>query len=334
MSKSHRILVTGAAGFIGSHIVDALLDRDDVERVVGLDDLSNGYRVNLEQAQQSPRFQFVEGSITDSDLCRELTAGVSHVCHQAALGSVPRSIEDPIRTHEANALGTLRVFEACRQNSVGRIVYAASSSTYGDSTQLPKREGEEGKPLSPYAVTKLVNELYARVYASVYGQRAIGLRYFNVFGPRQSPKGAYAAVIPLFVKSILDEGRVYINGDGETSRDFTYVDNVVRANLLALFGEVNSGPDAVYNIAAGGRTTLNELADYIADGLGLTSIEKVYRPERPGDVRHSFADVTRARRDLGYAPEIDVRRGIGLLVRDRAVALAPGAHAPSPHDAK
>ena len=316
---SHNILVTGGAGFIGSNIVDALLAREDVAQVTVLDDLSNGYIDNLAKAKQSSKFEFVQGDITDPQLCADMVNGRSHVCHQAALGSVPRSIENPLRTHEANATGTLNVFEACRINNIGRIVYAASSSTYGDSEKLPKKEGDEGRPLSPYAVTKLVNELYARVFSLVYQQSAIGLRYFNVFGPRQSPKGAYAAVIPLFVKSAMEERRVHIHGKGDTSRDFTYIDNVVQANMLALFGQYQAGPESVFNIAAGGRTTLNELVDMMEASLGY-EIERIHGPERAGDVKHSFADISRARQALGYDPQVSIAEGLQRLIQQATAA--------------
>jgi len=309
-------LVTGAAGFIGSHLVAALLRLG--QTVTGLDNFSTGRRANLDHVRSSlneadwRRFRFVEADITDPAACRAACAGVDYVLHQAALGSVPRSIADPLATNAANVDGFLGMLEAARQAGVRRFVYAASSSTYGDHPDLPKKEDRIGSPLSPYAVTKLVNELYADVFARCYGFGAVGLRYFNVFGPRQDPDGAYAAVIPKWIGAMIDGQHVTINGDGQTSRDFCFVRNVIEANLLAAVG----APDGarVYNVAVGGRTTLVELFEAIRDALareGVSySLEPVFAPTRAGDVRHSQADVTRARVELGYDPIYDLRKGL------------------------
>lgn len=315
-------LVTGAAGFIGSNLVEALLALD--QRVVGLDNLSTGHRHNLEQvrglvsSEQWKRFEFVEGDIRDLEACRRACEGAEYVLHQAALGSVPRSIEDPIATNESNVTGFLNVLIAARDAGVGRFVYAASSSTYGDHEALPKVEDRIGNPLSPYAVTKYVNELYASVFTRAYGMEVVGLRYFNVFGRRQDPDGAYAAVIPRWTGALLHGRRCSINGDGETSRDFCYVDNVVQANLLAATVQSVEALDQVYNIAFGESTTLNELHALIQENLvrarpdlaGILDAKPEYGPFRPGDVRHSLADIGKARRLLGYTPTHSVRQGL------------------------
>jgi UDP-N-acetylglucosamine/UDP-N-acetylgalactosamine 4-epimerase len=313
-----RWLVTGAAGFIGSNLVEKLLAQG--QQVVGLDNFGTGHRRNLdlvrtavgEQAWQ--RWQFIEGDIRDLDACARACEGVDYVLHQAALGSVPRSINDPITTNAANITGFLNMLVAARDAKVRRFVYATSSSTYGDHPGLPKVEDRIGRPLSPYAVTKYVNELYADVFARAYDFQSIGLRYFNVFGPRQDPDGAYAAVIPKWVAAILRRETVFINGDGETSRDFCYVANAVQANLLA--ATVNS-PDAcnqVYNVAVGDRTTLNTLFGLLRDGLAAqgvsASTQPTYQDFRVGDIRHSQADVSKGRRLLGYAPTHDIQAGI------------------------
>ncbi|MEP5106129.1 MAG: NAD-dependent epimerase/dehydratase family protein, partial [Ekhidna sp.] len=260
-----KILVTGGAGFIGSNLIESLLERD--YQVICLDNLATGFTKNIDQFTDNKYFEFVEGDILDYPLLLELTQGVHAVSHQAALGSVPRSIKDPLKTNKVNIEGTLNVFKACVDNKVQRVVYAASSSTYGDSIKLPKKEDEIGKPLSPYAVTKYVNELYADVFQRVYGLNTIGLRYFNVFGPKQDPNGSYAAVIPLFIKSILSGNPPVINGDGNHSRDFTFVANAVQANIKSLEAPIDN-INEVYNIACGQRTTLNELVDYINEIAG------------------------------------------------------------------
>jgi UDP-N-acetylglucosamine 4-epimerase len=319
VSRPLRWLVTGCAGFIGSHLVEALLRLE--QAVVGLDNFSTGFRRNLEQVQDAVPdlawrcFHFVEGDIRDPGACRDVCKGVDIVLHQAALGSVPRSIQDPLRTHDVNSTGFLNLLIATRDAGVARLVYAASSSTYGDSPDLPKVEHKIGAPLSPYAVTKLTNELYASVFSRCYGTEAIGLRYFNVFGSRQDPNGQYAAVIPRFVATMLRSEPVTIYGDGETSRDFCYVANVVQANLLA--ATVRS-PDAigqVYNVAVGDRLSLNELHRILGALIAkrhpsLPILPPVYADPRSGDVRHSQADVDKARRLLGYRPHWDVSSGL------------------------
>ena len=310
-------LVTGCAGFIGSNLLEALLRLD--QRVVGLDYFATGFQHNLDEVQslvapgQWARFRFTEGDITDLATCHEACVGVDHVLHQAALGSVPRSIADPIATNRANIDGMLNMLVAARDARVGSFTYAASSSTYGDHPALPKVEANIGKPLSPYAVTKYVNELYADVFAQAYGFQSIGLRYFNVFGRRQSPEGAYAAVIPKWTASMIRGEEVFINGDGETSRDFTYVDNAVQANLLAALAP-GSARTRVYNMAVGDRNTLKDLFAAIRSalaGCGVAyGLEPVYRDFRPGDVRHSLADVSAAREQLGYAPTHGLAAGL------------------------
>jgi UDP-N-acetylglucosamine 4-epimerase len=312
-------LVTGVAGFIGSNLLEALLNAD--QTVVGLDNFATGSLANLEDVRSSVdpkrwgQFAFIQGDIRDLADCHRACEGVEYVLHEAALGSVPRSIEDPIATNQANIDGFLNMLVASRDKKVKRFVYAASSSTYGDHPDLPKREDKIGQPLSPYAVTKLVNELYAKVFGNTYGLQAIGLRYFNVFGRRQSPYGPYAAVIPLWISSMLRKQAVSINGDGETSRDFCYVENVVQMNLLAATSTDQAAVDQVYNVAFGGRTTLNQLHEKLTTRLALHdpeigNLEPVYLPFRGGDVRHSQADIAKAAGLLGYAPQFDVDQGL------------------------
>ena len=314
-----RWLVTGSAGFIGSHLALALLELD--QHVMGLDNFSTGFRRNLDEirasvgAERWRRHAFVEADIADPAACRSACEGVDVVLHQAALGSVPRSIEDPLRTHAANATGFLNMLVAARDAGVRRFVYAASSSTYGDHPGLPKVEDAIGAPLSPYAVTKYVNELYAGVFGRCYGIATIGLRYFNVFGPRQDPEGAYAAVIPRFVATMLRETPVTIYGDGETSRDFCYVNNVVQANLLAATTEDAAAIGQVYNVAVGERTSLNELHATLRALIAERHPELRMPPPlharfRSGDVRHSEADVGKAGRLLGYRPMWDLVSGL------------------------
>lgn len=305
-----KVLVTGGAGFIGSNLIATLLDNQ--YQVVCLDNLSTGAIENIEEFKSNPNFEFVEGDILDYQLLLKFTRGVFAVSHQAALGSVPRSIKDPITTNQVNITGTLNVFNACVENKVERVIYAASSSTYGDAEELPKKEDRIGKPLSPYAVTKLVNELYADVFSRVYGLNTIGLRYFNVFGPKQNLKGPYAAVIPLFIKDILSNRSPLINGDGNHSRDFTFVANAVQANVRALEAPFESY-SSVYNIACGEKTTLNELVDFINEIIG-TNIQPKHGEEREGDIKHSLADISKAKRQLGYAPNYSIGEGLKLTV--------------------
>lgn len=314
-------LITGVAGFIGSNLLEALLKLD--QTVVGLDNFSTGHRHNLELVQglvtdsQWQRFRMLEGDICNLADCASAVAGIDYVLHQAALGSVPRSLENPIRTHETNANGFLNMLVASRDASVARFVYAASSSTYGDHPGLPKVEERIGKPLSPYAVTKYLNELYADVFARSYGLSSIGLRYFNVFGPRQDPDGAYAAVIPKWFGSLLQGQDVYINGDGETSRDFCYVANAVQANILAATTLDPDAANQVYNVAVGDRTTLRQLFDCIQglsnDGLAGGAKQAIYRDFRSGDVKHSQADIGKAKEKLGYLPSHNVFEGLAIV---------------------
>lgn len=310
-------LVTGVAGFIGSNLLEHLLKLN--QHVVGLDNFSTGYQQNLDEVQQlvTPEqwagFSFVEGDIRNLDDCHKACAGVDYVLHQAALGSVPRSINDPITTNAANITGFLNMLVAARDAGVKSFTYAASSSTYGDHPALPKVEENIGKPLSPYAVTKYVNELYADVFASTYGFKTIGLRYFNVFGKRQDPNGAYAAVIPKWTAAMVNGEDVFINGDGETSRDFCFIENAVQANLLAATAD-QAAKNEVYNVAVGDRTTLNILFNSLKEALAENGVvyekQPVYRDFRPGDVRHSQADVGKAATKLGYAPKNRIAEGI------------------------
>ena len=314
-------LVTGCAGFIGSNLLETLLGLD--QHVVGLDNFSTGYQRNLDEVRmrvepgQWARLRFIEGDIRDPNACQEAMRGVDTVLHQAALGSVPRSILDPVTTNAVNIDGFLNILVAARDAGVKSFVYAESSSTYGDHPGLPKVEDCIGKPLSPYAVTKYVNELYADVFARTYGFASVGLRYFNVFGRRQDPDGAYAAVIPRWIASMIRGDDVYINGDGETSRDFCFVDNAVQANILAALN-VPQGASEVFNVAVHARTTLNELFAYLVRGLsqqGVTYDRKpVYRDFRAGDVRHSQADISKAQRLLGYAPAYTVVQGLEIAM--------------------
>ncbi|AZV94780.1 LPS biosynthesis protein WbpP [Bordetella sp. J329] len=314
-------LVTGAAGFIGSNLLEKLLKLD--QTVVGLDNFSTGYQRNLDEVQsrvtpeQWARFQFIEGDIRDLETCQRAMAGVNHVLHQAALGSVPRSLADPATTNAVNISGFLNMLIAAKEAGVASFVYAASSSTYGDHPGLPKVEDLIGRPLSPYAVTKYVNELYADVFGRAYGVKSVGLRYFNVFGPRQDPDGAYAAVIPKWVASMIRDEDLFINGDGETSRDFCFVDNAVQANILAAVAEGDS-LNQVYNVAVNARTSLNELVEILRGALQRNGVEytkaPVHRDFRAGDVRHSQADIGKAQRLLGYEPTATIREGVELAM--------------------
>ncbi len=312
-------LVTGAAGFIGSNLTQSLLELD--QHVVGFDNFATGHRENLQEVErrvapkQWRRFEFIEGDIRDRAACRRACDGIDLVLHQAALGSVPRSVEDPVTTNSVNIGGFLEILTAARSAGVKRFVYAASSSTYGDHPGLPKVESLIGKPLSPYAVTKLANELYADVFSSTYGFPSVGLRYFNIFGARQDPDGAYAAVIPKWIAAMIHNEPVYINGDGETSRDFCYVANAVQANILAATAPDLAAVNQVYNIAVGQRTSLNELFERLRALLAprfahLAEFAPRYRDFRAGDVRHSLADVGKARRLLGYEPSHTIGEGL------------------------
>lgn len=310
-------VVTGAAGFIGSNLVETLLLAG--QRVRAIDNFATGHRRNLDAICKNvseadwARFEFIEGDIRDAALCRQLTTGADHVLHQAALGSVPRSLADPITTNDVNISGFLNVLDAARLAGVRSFTYAASSSTYGDEPNLPKVESRIGNPLSPYAVTKAVNEQYAAVYMRAYGFRATGLRYFNVFGRRQDPDGAYAAVIPKWIAAMLRGDEVFINGDGETSRDFCYIDNVIQANIRAALAP-DEARGEIYNVALGDRNTLNDLFRllrfYLAENGRDYPSDPVYREERAGDVRHSQADIAKARRLLGFAPTHTLDNGL------------------------
>ena len=322
-SNRHRWLVTGAAGFIGSNLVEALLRLD--QSVVGLDNFSTGHQRNLDQVQALvgsaawTNFHFIRGDICELATCREACKDVDFVLHHAALGSVPRSIEDPILSNHSNVTGFVNMLVAARDAKTQRFVYAASSSTYGDHPALPKVEDQIGKPLSPYAVTKYVNELYADVFARCYDMQTIGLRYFNIFGPRQDPDGAYAAVIPKWIASMIKNETLLINGDGETSRDFCYVENVVQANILSA---ITTNPDAinqVYNVAVNERTTLNQLFDMQRNLLvkrfaHLENFRPTYQDFRAGDVRHSLADISKAQKLLGYVPSHRIGEGLSTAM--------------------
>jgi len=308
-----KILITGGAGFIGSNLCDHFISKGF--QVVCLDNFATGFRHNIEHLLSSPHFFLIEGDIRNLETCKKSCEGVDMVLHQAALGSVPRSIGDPITTNEVNVGGFLNMLVAARDSGVRRFIYAASSSTYGDSTALPKVEDVVGKPLSPYAVTKYVNELYADVFAKTYGMEMIGLRYFNVFGRRQNPNGAYAAVIPKFVIQLMNHERPVINGTGDFSRDFTYIDNVVQMNEKAMLTENSEAVNQVYNTAVGDRTTLNSLVEYLKEFLSefdgeIKNIEVVHGPNRAGDIPHSLASVEKAKELLGYEPTHDIRTGL------------------------
>ena len=306
-----KFLITGGAGFIGSNLVEYLVQHKAL-KVRILDNLSLGSKDNIREFLSLPNVEFLEGDIRDFETCKTAVNDVDFVLHQAALGSVPRSIDDPLTTNEVNVNGFLNMLEASRLTGIKRFVYAASSSTYGDSPILPKQEDLIGKPLSPYAVTKYVNELYAQVYSSIYGFHSVGLRYFNVFGPKQNVNGAYAAVIPLFVAAMLKGEHPIINGNGINSRDFTFVSNVVQANIKSVFADTIK-QHTVLNIAFGGQTSLTSLVDAINKRLN-TEINPTFRDPRKGDVQHSFADVSRASEVIGYQPEVSFEEGIAKTV--------------------
>ncbi len=315
--KNSRVLVTGGAGFIGSNLVESLLLNGN--NVICLDNFSTGKKVNLKGFIANPRFQLIEGDIRNYSDCENAVKGIEYVFHQAALGSVPRSIKDPVTTTDVNIGGFVKMLFASKEAGVKRFIYAASSSTYGDHPDLPKVEEKIGAPLSPYAITKYVNELYASNFAKTYGIDIIGLRYFNVFGRRQDPDGAYAAVIPKFVKTLMNHEPPVINGDGTYSRDFTYIDNVIQANNLAAIVTSSAAINQVYNVAHGERTSLNQLFSYIQEIAGrsdseILKIKPVYGPARAGDIPHSLASIEKAKRLLGYAPEENVREGLEKCV--------------------
>ncbi len=312
-------LITGVAGFIGSNLLEKLLTLG--QKVVGLDNFSTGHQYNLDEVKETvgeetwSNFNLVTGDICDPATCQQVCNGVDYVLHQAALGSVPRSIEDPITTNANNISGFLNMLVAARDSEVSRFVYAASSSTYGDHPGLPKVEDTIGKPLSPYAITKYVNELYAEIFAATYGFKTIGLRYFNIFGKRQDPDGAYAAVIPKWFSGLIDGEEIYINGDGETSRDFCYIDNCVQANILAATTANEEAANQVYNVAFGERTTLTSLYQMLRtlvakENDSVKDAKPIYRDFRAGDVKHSLANITKAENLLGYAPDYSIQAGL------------------------
>jgi UDP-N-acetylglucosamine 4-epimerase len=313
-----KILVTGGAGFIGSNLCEALLEKGN--KVFCLDNFATGKRENIEKFLDDPNFVLIEGDIRKLDDCFKATKDIDYVLHQAALGSVPRSIKDPILSNEVNVSGFLNMLVASRDNGVKRFVYAASSSTYGDSESMPKVEDVIGKPLSPYAITKYVNELYADIFSKTYGLETIGLRYFNVFGRKQDPNGAYAAVIPKFVSQLMKGESPVINGDGNFSRDFTYIDNVIQANLLSLETTNKKAINTVYNVAYGDRNTLNDLMKYLKEYLSefdskISNIEIIHGPNRAGDIPHSHASIDKAKKNLNYNPKFTLQQGIKEAVK-------------------
>lgn len=309
--STKTILVTGAAGFIGSHICEYLLKYG--AKVVAFDNMESGLQANVDLFSNHPNYTFVKGDIKNLKDCLTVVKGVDAISHQAALGSVPRSIKMPLATHEANVTGFLNILEAAKANGLKRIVYASSSSVYGDSLQLPKVEDVIGNPLSPYAVSKYSNELYANVYASAYGLELIGFRYFNIFGPRQDPQGEYAAVIPLFMKAMLTHSSPFLNGDGEQTRDFTFVENAVQANVKGLFIEDEDAVNQVYNIACGERVSLKQLVDELKKLTGV-DVSTKYRKPREGDIQDSLANISKARNLLGYDPHYNMSEGLKLTL--------------------
>ena len=313
-----KILITGGAGFIGSNLTEHFLEKGI--SVVCLDNFATGHRHNIEKFLKHPNYTLIEGDIRALETCKKAVEGVEYVLHQAALGSVPRSIKDPITSNEVNVSGFLNMLVASRDGGVKRFIYAASSSTYGDSESLPKVEDKIGKPLSPYAITKYVNELYADIFSRTYGLECIGLRYFNVFGRRQDPNGAYAAVIPLFVKQLMNHQAPTINGDGNYSRDFTYIDNVIQMNELAMLTENKEAINTVFNTAVGDRTTLNDLVRILKKHLSkfdaaIAKVQEVHGPNRVGDIPHSLASIEKAKTLLGYHPSHKIDDGLKEAVR-------------------
>jgi len=313
-----KVLVTGGAGFIGANLCEALLEKEN--KVVCLDNFATGKRDNITGFLKNSNFTLIEGDIRNLEDCQKASQGVDYILHQAALGSVPRSIKDPITSNDVNVSGFLNMLVAARDNKVKRVVYAASSSTYGDSESMPKLEDIIGKPLSPYAITKYVNELYADIFSKTYGLETIGLRYFNVFGRKQDPNGAYAAVIPKFVNQLMAGDSPVINGDGNYSRDFTYIDNVIQANLLSLVTTNEKAINTVYNVAYGDRNTLNDLMGYIKEYLSefdskISNVDVIYGPNRAGDIPHSHASVQKAKDLLKYNPQFSLQQGLKEAVQ-------------------
>jgi UDP-N-acetylglucosamine 4-epimerase len=304
-----KLIITGGSGFIGSNLVKKYLDDDRVSIVRVIDDLSNGYYENIQEFEKHPKFEFCKADICDYEQMLELTKGFDLITHQAALGSVPRSIENPMRSTHVNIDGTVNILYCAVVNKIDRVVLACSSSTYGDSPNLPKQEDIIGNPLSPYAVTKYAVELFADVFHKTYGLNYVGLRYFNIFGPKQNPDNPYAAVIPIFCKAFSDGKSPLINGDGETSRDFTFVENALHANDLALFTPNNEALNQVYNVACGDQVSLNEMINMLQEITGKT-INAEYGPERPGDVKHSKADISKIETLLGYTPQVRFKEGL------------------------
>ena len=317
-SNLYKILITGGAGFIGSNLCEYFIEKG--HQVVCLDNFATGHRHNLSQIMHHPNFKLIEGDIRNLEDCQNAILGCDYVLHQAALGSVPRSINDPITTNEVNISGFLNMLIASRDAKVKRFVFAASSSTYGDSVALPKVEDSIGKPLSPYAITKYVNELYANIFSTTYGLETIGLRYFNVFGRKQDPNGAYAAVIPKFVVQLMNHESPIINGDGNYSRDFTYIDNIIQINELAMFTENQEAVNTVYNAAFGDRTTLNDLVRFLKESLtdldsSISNIPIIHGPNRIGDIPHSLASISKAQNLLGYSPKFSMQNGLKEAVK-------------------
>ena len=313
----YTILITGGAGFIGSNLCEYFLSKDN--KVICLDNFATGHRHNLKGCISNPNFSLIEGDIRNFEDCKKAVTGVDYVLHQAALGSVPRSINDPITTNDVNVAGFLNMLQAATEAKVKRFVYAASSSTYGDSVGLPKVEDVIGKPLSPYAITKYVNELYAEIFSKTYGIQTIGLRYFNVFGRKQDPNGAYAAVIPKFVMQLMNHENITINGDGNHSRDFTYIDNVIQMNELAISTEDTDSFNTVYNTAYGDRNTLNDLVGYLKEYLSnydskIADVDVIHGPDRAGDIPHSLASIDKAKELLGYNPQYSLQEGLKIAV--------------------
>jgi len=318
MEIKGKILITGGAGFIGSNLCDYFLSKK--YKVVCLDNFATSNKINIEQHFSNPDFKLIEGDIRDYDTCASAVAGIDYVLHQAALGSVPRSIKDPITSNEVNISGFLNMLHASKEAKVKRFVYAASSSTYGDSESLPKVEDIIGKPLSPYAITKYVNELYAEIFGRTYGIETIGLRYFNVFGRNQDPNGAYAAVIPKFVMQLMKYESPIINGDGNYSRDFTYIDNVIQMNELAMLTQKTEAINTVFNTAYGDRTTLNELINILQSELSnydakIAEVKIIHGPKRAGDIPHSLASIEKGKKILGYNPQFSLQEGLKVAIK-------------------